>query len=85
MASDERFALLEVLLRRRSDGVSQRTGTEIKTRQTVSEWGAVKVSPKAVLITIESKSSADLHKWIADHPNEALKALHDAQKKSEQQ
>lgn len=85
VASDERFAFLEALLRRRTEGTSQRTATALKTRQTVSELGAVKVSPKTVLITIESKSSADLHRWIADHPNEALKALHDAQKKSEQQ
>jgi ParB family chromosome partitioning protein len=85
VTSDERFALLDNLLRRRTEGASPRTATLLKTRQTASEWGEVKVSPRTVLIRIESKSSADLHKWIADHPNEALKALHDAHKKSEQQ
>lgn len=83
--SDERFALLEDLLRRRKESTQLRATATPKPSQTVSEWGAVKIGPRTVMITIESKSSADLHKWIADHPNDALKALHDAQKNFEQQ
>lgn len=83
--SDERFALLEDLLRRRKENTQFRAAAATRSSQTVSEWGAVKIGPRTVMITIESKSSADLHKWIADHPNDALKALHDAQKKFEQQ
>lgn len=81
VASDDRFTLLANLLRQRKESAA----TAPKSSQTVSQWGAVKVGPRTVIITIESKSSADLHKWIADHPNEALQALHDARQKSEQQ
>jgi ParB family chromosome partitioning protein len=81
--SDARFALLEDLLRQRTEAAPQRPAPP-GTRAAVTAWGAVKISPRTVLITIESKSAADLHRWIADHPDDALQALHDAQKKSEQ-
>lgn len=83
--SDERFTLLQALLRRQKENNQLRAPASSKSGQAVSEWGTVKIGPRAVMITIESKSAADLHKWIADHPDDALKALHDAQKKSEQQ
>jgi ParB family transcriptional regulator, chromosome partitioning protein len=83
--SDERFALLDDLLRRRKEKTQLRATAATRSSQTASEWGTVKIGPRTVMITIESKSSADLHKWIADHPNDALKALHDAQKKFKQQ
>lgn len=85
MASDDRFGLLEVLLRRKTEAAQPRAAATVRTTQTVSEWGAVKISPKTALITIDSKSAADLHRWIADHPHDALQALHDAHQKSEQQ
>jgi ParB family chromosome partitioning protein len=83
--SDERFALLESMLRRQKDTAPPRPTSSSTARQTVTEFGAVKVSPRTATIVVDSKGSADLHKWIADYPTEALQALHEAQKKSEQQ
>jgi ParB family transcriptional regulator, chromosome partitioning protein len=85
MASDDRFALLVSLLNRKKDLLSPRPAAANKPHQTITQLGAVKVTPRSATITIESKASADLHKWISEYPNDALTALHNAHKKSEQQ
>jgi ParB family transcriptional regulator, chromosome partitioning protein len=84
VASDDRFALLASILLKQKQPARPRPDSGPKLQQTVTEWGAVKISPRSATITIESKGAADLHKWIANHPSEALKALRDAQQKSEQ-
>lgn len=80
LGSDDRFALLESLLKRSTPAPDAAP----KAQRIVNPIGMVKVSPKAATITITSKTAASLHKWIAEHPDDALQALHSAQQKSEQ-
>ncbi len=81
--SDERFLALETLLRRAKTAPSTPPALA-GPQQTVNSLGAVKVSPRSATITITSRDAANLHRWITEHPDDALQALHDAQKKSEQ-
>lgn len=80
MSSDDRFALLESILRRPAPDAAPAP----RPQRVESALGSVTVNPRQAVITISRKASADLHRWIAENPDDALKALHDARQKHEQ-
>ncbi len=83
--SDERFILLETMLRQTKTSAPRLPKSAAAVGETITEIGAIRVSPRMATIIVTRKHAASLHQWIAEHPNDALQALHDAQKKSEQQ
>ena len=85
LLSDERFRLLETKLRQTKTSPPRSSGSVATVGETSTKIGTIRVSPRLATITVTRKDAATLHQWIAEHPNDALNALHDAQKKSEQQ
>ncbi len=85
MLSDERFMLLETNLRQIKTSAPRLSKSAAAVGETITRIGAIRVSPRLATIIVTRKDAASLHQWIAEHPNDALQALHDAQMKSEQQ
>jgi len=83
--SDERFILLETKLRQTKTSSPRSADSAATVGETITKIGAIRISPRLATITVTRKDAATLHQWIAEHPNDALNALHEAQKKSEQQ
>lgn len=84
IGSDARFDRLEKLLKDRSrTPAASRTPTG--TSAGASGFGTVKATKRSATITVSSTSASDLHRWISANPEQALLALVEAQKKSEQQ
>ena len=69
MSSDDRFDMADRLTRRPRPPAPRAPG------------GQVRVNHRTATITITAADAADLHAWIAAHPDAALSALHDAQKR----
>ncbi|MDH2329031.1 plasmid partitioning protein RepB [Cereibacter sp. SYSU M97828] len=84
LSSDDRFDLLEANFARLKTSTGSRSKPS-NVNHVVSDQGTVKVSAAAATIVIASKDAADLHRWISENPEAALKALHDAQLKFKQQ
>jgi len=82
LPSDDRFTLLETILRRPAPDA--KPAASAKPMRMDSALGSVAVNPRQAVITISRKASADLHRWIAENPDDALTALHDARQKHEQ-
>jgi ParB family transcriptional regulator, chromosome partitioning protein len=80
MSSDDRFQHLEGHLRR-TRASTARPAPQPPARSTL---GVVRVTRRSATIIVDSKEAADLHRWIAEHPEAALDALQDAQKRSQQ-
>ena len=85
LPSDARFTLLETKLRQTKTSPSRSLNSASALGKTITKIGAISVSPRLATITVARKDAAALHQWIAEHPNDALNALHEAQQKSEQQ
>lgn len=85
LPSDARFTLLETKLRQTKTSPSRSLNSASAMGKTITKIGAISVSPRLATITVARKDAAALHQWIAEHPNDALNALHEAQQKSEQQ
>ena len=85
LPSDARFTLLETKLRQTKTSPSRSSNSASALGKTITKIGAISVSPRLATITVARKDAAALHQWIAEHPNDALNALHEAQQKSEQQ
>lgn len=82
MGSDDRFLLLETLIRDRA-----RAATRLRPAPAATGHpgiGTVKVTARSATITVTSAEAASLHRWIAAHPEQALQALVAAQTTSEQ-
>lgn len=76
LSSDDRFLRLEQRVKRLS--------TTPKPKPVPPALGAVKASARSVTITVTAREAKDLHRWICDHPAEALDALRAAHLKPEQ-
>lgn len=68
-SSDERFAILEGLLKKKKPSVPSAIETEV---------GSVKITKRTAVITVKSGEDG-LHAWIAKNPESALAALAAAQ------
>lgn len=85
VSSDERFLLLETKLRQTKIPSPRSTNSTAAVDETITKIGAIRISQRLATITVTRKDAAALHQWIAENPNDALNALQEAQKKSEQQ
>ncbi|MFG6083943.1 plasmid partitioning protein RepB [Paracoccus litorisediminis] len=84
MSSDERFDRLEQVVKDHSKTQVKST-KPIMASANASMVGTVRANARSATITVTSAAARQLHLWIATNPDEALRALVEAQQKFEQQ
>ncbi|NPD15123.1 plasmid partitioning protein RepB [Xinfangfangia sp. D13-10-4-6] len=82
--SDDRFDELERMVSAALKATSSRQKS-VAPQSAASRIGIVRSNTRSATITVTSASSQALHQWISTNPEQALLALVEAQKKTEQQ